>query len=256
MNKTGKKILFIVEGENDEPDFFEQARVVFFHNYEINYYTYKTSIHDLIDNIFDGDEIDEDIDIKKMLRANEKDPKMKERLGEKYTDIYMVFDMEPHYHKDNSAIVEKMLCYFNDATQNGKLYINYPMMQSYKHLKSMPDDEFMERKVSKEKVSGYKELVGKVSHYQDVKKLNFDTLLSLCAHHLKKVNYILSSSYILPSISEYMQFDYTALYSKQYDMWKTEEYIYVLNTSIFWLLEYEPMRYLDMLCKHRTTFAV
>ena len=47
----------------------------------------------------------------------------------------------------------------------GKLYINYPMIESYQHLKAVPDYEYAERKiaVSLQPGSKYKELVGKES---------------------------------------------------------------------------------------------
>ena len=36
---------------------------------------------------------------------------------------------------------------FMDATDIGKLYINYPMIESYQHLKCFPDDDYAERKI-------------------------------------------------------------------------------------------------------------
>ena len=54
---------------------------------------------------------------------------------------------------------------FSDAADMGKLYINYPMIESYQHLIAVPDCEFAERKipVSLQPGSKYKELVGKES---------------------------------------------------------------------------------------------
>lgn len=37
--------------------------------------------------------------------------------------------------------------FFTDATDMGKLYINYPMIESYKHLKKLPDYDYSERKI-------------------------------------------------------------------------------------------------------------
>lgn len=36
---------------------------------------------------------------------------------------------------------------FEDSTDMGKLYLNYPMIESYLHLKSMPDGEYINRKI-------------------------------------------------------------------------------------------------------------
>ena len=36
---------------------------------------------------------------------------------------------------------------FVDAANTGRLYINYPMIESYQHLRQLPDDDFAERKI-------------------------------------------------------------------------------------------------------------
>lgn len=36
---------------------------------------------------------------------------------------------------------------FEDSTDMGKLYLNYPMIESYLHLKSIPDEEYINRKI-------------------------------------------------------------------------------------------------------------
>lgn len=35
-----------------------------------------------------------------------------------------------------------MLDYFSDETENGKLYINYPMIESLKYTKEIPDANY------------------------------------------------------------------------------------------------------------------
>ena len=52
---------------------------------------------------------------------------------------------------------------FSDAANMGKLYINYPMIESYQHLKSIPDCDFEERKIPVflQPGSKYKELAGR-----------------------------------------------------------------------------------------------
>lgn len=54
---------------------------------------------------------------------------------------------------------------FSESTDMGKLYINYPMIESYQHLTAIPDPAYAERKipVSLQSGSKYKEQVGKES---------------------------------------------------------------------------------------------
>ncbi|MDY5577675.1 MAG: hypothetical protein SPF70_09470 [Lachnospiraceae bacterium] len=38
--------------------------------------------------------------------------------------------------------------YFCDSADVGKLYINYPMLESYQHLEQIPDNEYENRQIS------------------------------------------------------------------------------------------------------------
>lgn len=254
--KTKKRILFIVEGDTDEPEFFKQAKAVFYHEYEIEYYTYCTSIHDLIDALFQDEQLDKDIDIRRTLRAKEKDPEKKDILKEKYTDIFLVFDMEPHYQKQHFSVIEQMLAYYCDSEKMGKLFINYPMMQSYKHINRMPDSGFIDQVVTKEAVQEYKKLVGQETAYQDVRKYDYRIFMSMCAHHLKKANYILNQSSDLMGLKEFINIDYVTLFQKQLDKWNRNNCVYVLNTSIFWILEYKPNLLLKKLKQNSAIFYI
>ena len=59
---------------------------------------------------------------------------------------------------------------FSDVTDMGQLYINYPMIESYQHLVSIPDLNYEGRKVpvSLQPGSKYKELVRKESIIQKI----------------------------------------------------------------------------------------
>ena len=57
-----------------------------------------------------------------------------------------------------------------DSTDIGKLYINYPMIESYQHLEFIPDLEFYKRKIPVSLRPGikYKELVSNVSVVENI----------------------------------------------------------------------------------------
>lgn len=252
---TGKKILFIVEGETDEPDFLNKVREQLFQNYDIEYYTYNTSIHDLIDGLCPDGEFCEDFDLKLTLKSMEKDEEKRKKLEGKYTDVFLIFDMEPHYQKQHYDSIKKMLQFYTDSSGEGKLYINYPMMQSYKHVKTMPDLEFKDKKVTLEEVKRYKQLVGDESEYQHLSRYDFKILLSLCAHHLMKLNYVLTGKYAIPTVEQFESFKYDSLLEHEVKQWKEENRVDVLNTSILWILEFTP-RYIDSFIQHRDTFLI
>ena len=78
------------------------------------------------------------------------------RYKEDFTNIILVFDYEHHDTHFSEDKISRMQKCFMDSTDMGKLYINYPMIESYQHLRSLPDEEYMERRVSVSLRSGVK----------------------------------------------------------------------------------------------------
>ena len=238
MNK--RKLLFITEGEVDEPEFIDKIFKKCYPNIEYEYYSYSTSIHTLTNLLFTADEeIDNFLDIRKVLKENEKNKQKTEKLSEKYRDIILVFDFDPHSDKPEFKKVKKMLSFFDDSADNGKLYINYPMMQAYKHIKSFFDDEYKDRVVEVSKCSKYKNLVGKESIINDLRKYNFPIIMKIIGYNLKKVNYILNNNYNIPSYDDFYKLDLKYVYQFQCKL-KNNNKVSVLNTFVFNMIEYNP----------------
>ena len=75
--------------------------------------------------------------------------------------IYLIFDFDPQDPNADFEILKSMLRFFNDSSSRGKLFINYPMMQSYRHIKCWEDTEFRNRSVQTNIGRRYKALVDK-----------------------------------------------------------------------------------------------
>lgn len=252
------KVLFIVEGESDEVQFLKRMFQKCFsvQNYEI--YSYKTNIHvlaQLLYNEYPDFESDE-IDIKLVLRSMEKNEYKREILSQKYRDIYLIFDFEPQHDTPHFDTVQRMIRFFNDSTDRGKLYINYPMMQSYKHFSPLPDDNFASKKVSLEQIKQYKKLVGDESAYTDLNQYSYFTFLSLAVHHIRKANYILSGQYTLPTAKEFLAWNNVNIFNEQYAMFTSDHEIYVLNTSIFMLMEFAPNVFIHQVTTYKEKFDI
>ncbi len=58
------------------------------------------------------------------------------------------FDYERHDPNFTETKIMSMQQTFTDSTDMGMLYINYPMIESYQHLKNLPDSEYINRTVS------------------------------------------------------------------------------------------------------------
>lgn len=50
------------------------------------------------------------------------------------SQVYLFFDHDAHSHIANIEKLNKMLEYFDNETEYGKLYISYPMVEALKHL--------------------------------------------------------------------------------------------------------------------------
>lgn len=234
-----RDLLFITEGNIDEPKFIEKILNKCLPNVEYNIYSYSTTIHTLAKKIFNKKiEIDEDLDIKGVLKEQEKDIHKRRILDKSYTDIILVFDFEPHCDSPEFEKVKKMIEYFNDSSNMGKLYINYPMMQSYKHLKKMPDYDFKNRTIETVDVSNYKKIIDKESQYKKLGDYNYPIIMGIIGHHLMKANYILSGNYKLMNKKEFINLDYVKIYDLELEYNIKKQMVYVLNTFVFFVIEY------------------
>ncbi len=249
--QSKKNILFIVEGEKTEPGLIYHLQRVFKVDIEYNVYSYETSIYELYDSLSE----DKDLDIVLLLKELTIDPDKRKILSNRFTNIYLLFDFDPHHQKYGSEKIKSMLEKFNDSTDGGKLYINYPMTESFRHLKHMPDLKFITRSVTQLEITEYKSHVDQCSIYSNLTKLNYTTARDIVIHHLTKLEYILHRTKIIVDSTCY---DIDSLSSidlllKQNELYKQDK-LYVINTGILYLADILQGTFLKSLQKHQIKF--
>ena len=244
-----RSFLFIVEGETDEPAFIKQMFQKCYPQLLYKTYSYKTNLHILAKRLEEDypDFVQDETDIRLILRSYENSKEQRDILDGKYTDIFMIFDFEPQHNLPHFETIRSMLNYYSDSSSQGKLFINYPMMQSYKHFSALPDPEFYLTSVTSDEWSNYKEIVGKVSRFSDVSKYTYPTFVSITAHHLMKANYILTGLFVLPTKEQYEVWKLTEIFEKQVENKNQRSFVYVLNTCIFILVDYGPISFFKLL---------
>ncbi len=179
LGQTRKRnqTLLVVEGEHEKDILF---RLLFQCFPEINIdmnnvWVYGTNIYLLYEDIakeygndWAGEEIDVDLPF---VISKKKTPEDLKYKGD-FTNILLVFDYERHDINFSEEKIMEMQKQFSDMTDMGKLYINYPMIESYQHLSSIPDFEFEEKKipVSLQPGKKYKELVRRESVIERIVK--------------------------------------------------------------------------------------
>lgn len=144
--------LLIVEGHHEKNKLFW---LIFKCFPEINInmdeiWIYGTNIYQLYDDIVKeyGEEWakeNEDIDLPFVISKKQCPDNL--RYKEDFINIVLVFDYERHDIKFSEDKILQMQRCFVDAADMGRLYINYPMIESYRHLRQLPDVEFAERKI-------------------------------------------------------------------------------------------------------------
>jgi len=190
-------ILLVFEGERTEPMIFDNLKKTFFgsETNSIIHATYNAEIYQLWKRVRD----DEFLDLIELLR--ERDGRNRTRLEgierDHVSQIFLFFDYEGHATGATDEKIEKMLVHFDEETENGKLYISYPMVEAFKD--TTPD--FRNHTVpAKHNRDNYKGQVAKSTVYQDPRKITLTNWKTIISENLKKGNFIVTRSYA-PSAS-------------------------------------------------------
>ena len=189
-------ILFIFEGKDDEPRLYKTLKEIF--HFELNeeeiLHYYCSNIFSLYDTIKEYGVLDGSIDLINVLKEEaDKHKEIKSDLDKiKYSyevsEIFLFFDYDirKQDEKNKLSIEEqnaKILELFNffenetlDSERNGlKLYINYPMIESYRFFKKeLPDEDFRNYTFDLLSEKHFRQIVNEESYYQNLKYLCFD----------------------------------------------------------------------------------
>lgn len=189
-------ILLVFEGARTEVRVFNAIKKEFFAN-ETNtvHVTYNTSIYQLWEQMND----DEDLDLLEILRERSKDNKLnlKGIERENISQIFLFFDYDGQETMAEDDKIQHMLAHFQEETDNGKLFISYPMVEALKDLNDTSNYE--DNIVIANEDKGYKKVVGESSKYQDLRKLNADDWQYIIKENLCKGNLIVNDEYIMPN---------------------------------------------------------
>lgn len=241
------KALLIVEGGKDETEFFKQYQVAYALDFEI--FCFRTNIYSLYAEL---QKYDFNADIKTILGL--RCPEYKSALNQKFAYTYLVFDLDAHHpkkdetrtlldiYKDNIAKAHEMAKYFVNETDPtiGRLYINYPMFESFRACYSFDDESYQNEKVSLLEAASFKQHAGtkKLSslHISAYTAENFNSLsrLNVC-----KLNQLIFGHWGIMNYSDYIKQSGTDnILSHEETCVSTENAIQVLNTSLFIALDY------------------
>lgn len=191
-------ILCIFEGEVREHKYFRSVESNFFENKNILKCSYGNDIFELYKDI----EKDSDLDIVELIRESDNIPKNKELLSglerDDINQVYLFFDMECHDDNYSSINLLKMIDFFCEETDNGKLFISYPMIESIRDI--LEYDNFISHTVDIDDCKNYKHISsqGRLKDFQDPRKIDSDKWKKLVRLTVIKVNAIVYNSADFP----------------------------------------------------------
>ena len=112
-------------------------------------------------------------------------------------EIYLFFDYDGHATNADLGKLQKILELFNNETENGKLYVSYPMVEAIKHLKEGMDF----KEIIEESNSSYKELVSQNcdQHLMNLTTLTINDWNRMIQEHSKKANFVVNDDFSFPN---------------------------------------------------------
>lgn len=248
-----KSFLFVVEGERTEPRFFRRMLPMYLDIGPPSIHSYGTNIHALLDEFFVDGVIDPDLDLMKVLRGSRTGRRDDGILDRRFTDIIMVFDMDPLDPRYDPERLRQAAEFFNDSSGNGKLYINYPMFESYRHMPSLHDESYLGISVNRDGIKRYKEVsalpansCGELRELSKIGRPAFDRIIEM---NLRKACLISSGSRVMPSAEDYDdRMDHVGILERQCRRFEGSGTVMVLNTSVLCVVDYNPAVLLGSLC--------
>lgn len=152
-SRQRQKNLLIVEGHHEKEKLFSLL-IKCFPEININFediLIYGTNIYHLYQYIVDEyseDWDDGSFDVDLPLIVSKKLGYQTLLDKRNFTNVILIFDYERHDPNFSETKLIRMQKYFRDASKDGQLYINYPMIESYQHFDSLPDNDYENRNVS------------------------------------------------------------------------------------------------------------
>ena len=238
-----RDILVLVEGEVTDVKLMENLLLIYGIHEGHQIVFYGTDIYSLYDSMFRNKDGLASLDIPLHLRSKENNPNKKDILSKQFSRILLIFDFDPqstHYSPDS---IQKMAEYFVDSADMGMLYLSYPMIESFYHVKCIPDNNYMDYTASLAELKGKRETYkGRVSRESCITNRNtfFDNK-ALCniiiRQNLEKAWTITGGN---PS-RDLRPPNQTDIVKAQLEKLKSDSCVDVLCTCVFYIIDYNPL---------------
>lgn len=151
VTRRRRQSLFIVEGNHEKNKLIYLLLKIFpeIDIREEDIIIYETNVYMLYDEIVKEYEEDWDtLDIDLPYIVSKKKQLEQTLYKADFNNIVLIFDYERQDPKFSEEKITRLQQYFVDSTDVGKLYINYPMVESYQDFSEWPDSEYKNKLIS------------------------------------------------------------------------------------------------------------
>lgn len=242
MGNDKPKILVLVEGAKTDAKLMEHLLTVYGIHQTHQIVSYNTNIYTLYNQMFRDSE-PENIDLHQLLKENENDAEKKKIFDEYYSDILLIFDLDPQEPQFSEDKIKRMQNYFVESSDMGKLYLNYPMVEAFYHMKSIPDEEYLSYTATMQELQAhnYKARVTAENRNHDYRKFAVDKFecSTVIKQNIEKAWTISETkreskneSILLPESNDILAVQLKKL--------NDEKSLYVLCTCAFYIPDYNP----------------
>lgn len=246
MRDRKKHIAFVYEGEKTEKVLVERMQELFFEEIaDVMIFSFPAcgNIYMIWNKLR---EYEFEIDVIDAIR--EISPKAKELLEgysiSDFSEVYLFFDYDAH--NDNlpqvyrrTDVVEELLQAFDNETENGKLYISYPMIESLREM-SIEQEDYKSFYVPIDELIHYKQYVSEELEFRDFRHLTQAQWYTACRGSVKRAHLIVNFQDVLSTYHYFLnELTQKKIYHAQRERFvKLNRMIGVLNSLPLFLLEY------------------
>ena len=247
--------VFIVEGENREPQIIDNISKIFFSrgNYTVITLPAGENIYmlwkQLKEDDFDTDVIEvlreSNVEIRKQLTGLSRND---------FSEVYLFFDYDAHQtnleKSVNEDIIRQMLESFDNETENGKLYISYPMVEALRDYEHGKCGNGIDCFVEIQELGNYKNTSATRAYNPHFKEYDIDAWKEIIDVFAMKV----SCLYKMSDTMEYEQYFSEVTQSEIYTLESKEaekHKVFVLSAFPGFLLDYFGMKLWKTSVRHR-----
>ncbi|MDR3601631.1 MAG: hypothetical protein P4L49_14315 [Desulfosporosinus sp.] len=238
MPENKRKILILVEGARTDTVLMERLLAIYDIDAQYEIVSYCTNIYTLYSEMF-GQNDPSVMDLLPLLKAREPVPEKKSIFDATYTDILLIFDLDPQAPDFSPEKIQQMAEYFVESTNMGKLYLNYPMVESFYHMSSIPDDRYNDYVATLDELREgiYKIRVNRENRNHDYRKfaVNLEECNVVIQQNISKAQRIIHEETDLEYIPEQAH-----ILKAQLDLLSEEHKVAVLSTCPFFIPDYNP----------------